>query len=220
MGATPLSDIQFRQAIPADREALREALGTFFYAEEPLTIYYYQGSDVTDDDMEFSLSLIEEGFVWLAVEQGSGRIVGLSGGAITEPDEVTHLIDLAGRTETKKFADILRVLGHLSHEVDVFNRYGVDKVYHLHFLAVDSRLRGRSLGRILMEKQFEYAVKCGTKVLRADVTGFYSAKLFESLGMETVKVIAYSDYLTEDGQQMFLAEEPHDCMKGMVKILQ
>ncbi|XP_029727582.2 uncharacterized protein LOC115265775 [Aedes albopictus] len=220
MEAASSNGIQFRQAISTDREALREALAKFFYPEEPLTVGYYRGSDVTDDDMEFSLSLIEEGFVWLGVEEKSGRIVALSGGAFSEPDEAQQLIDFAGRTESKKFADILRLLGRLALEVDVFNRFGVSKVYHLHYLAVDSRLRGRSLGRILMGKQFEHARECGAKVLCADVTGFYSAKLFESLGLQCVKSIDYKKYFDEDGQQMFLVEEPHVCIKGMVKILE
>ncbi|XP_062549589.1 arylalkylamine N-acetyltransferase-like 2 [Armigeres subalbatus] len=213
------SGIQFRQAVPADREAFREALATLFYADEPLTISYYQGSEVTDDDMAYSLSLIEEGFVWLAVEEETGQIVGLSGGEFCESDEAEQLISLAGQTESKKFADILRLLGKLSKEGDLFRRFGVSKAYHVHFLAVHSRMRGRSMGKILMEKQFEYARKCNVKVVCADVTGFYSEKLCKSLGMECIQAIAYSTLKDDAGEPMFLAEEPHVYIQSMVKIL-
>ncbi|XP_065086658.1 arylalkylamine N-acetyltransferase-like 2 [Ochlerotatus camptorhynchus] len=217
--STKVDGIEFRQAISADREAYREALARFFYPEEPLTIGYYLGKDVTEDDMEFTLSLIEEGFVWLAVQEGSGKIIGMCGGSFIERGEADQLMDAAERTETKKFADILRLLAHLSREANVFERFGVDRAYHVHCLAVDSGFRGKSLGRILVEKQFEYARKCAIRVVSADATSVYSVKLLERLGMESCYALTYADYRDEHEQQVFLTDGPHSEAKTMVKVL-
>lgn len=211
--------IQFRQAIPADREAFREALERFFYPEEPLTISYHLGKDVTKDDMDFALSLIENGFVWLAIQEGSGKIIGISAGSLIERGEADQLLDAAERTETKKFADILRLLAHLSREANIFERFAVDRAYHVHCLAVDSDFRGRALGRIMVEKQFEYARKCAIQVVSTDATGVYSVNLFEKLGMECCCVLAYADFRDEHGQQVFLAEAPHSEARTLTKVL-
>ncbi|XP_055536285.1 uncharacterized protein LOC129724973 isoform X2 [Wyeomyia smithii] len=151
--------IIFRTAILADRENCRNALERYFYPEEPVTQSYYGGSEVTEDDMEFSLSIIDAGFVVLAEEETSGKILGLSAGGIIEPNEAQILNDQASKTETQKFSDILRFLAYMASESMVCERFKVTKAYHIHCLAVDPEARGRSLGKRLMEKQFELAAK-------------------------------------------------------------
>ncbi|XP_053686866.1 arylalkylamine N-acetyltransferase-like 2 [Sabethes cyaneus] len=198
-----------RVAVPADRENFRNALERYFYPEEPVTRTYYGGSDATEDDMAFSLSIIESGGVVLAVEEPSGKILGLSAGEIIEPDEAQKLHDLALETETQKFSDILRFLAHMASGSRVCQRFAKAKAYHIHLLAVDPEARGKSLGKRLIEKQFELAAKSGIEVVSSDATGVYSAKLYQQLGMECVYTVAYEDYRNSAGQQVFLGREPH-----------
>ncbi|XP_058832332.1 uncharacterized protein LOC131690508 [Topomyia yanbarensis] len=201
--------IVFRLATAADREDVRDALGRFFYPDEPVTSSYYGGSEVTADDMHFTLSMIDDGFVILAVDKKNGKIVGLSIGGIIEPDEPEKLLDLASKVDTVKFADILLFLAHMAKGANICQRFTVAKAYHIHCLAVAPEVRGRSLGKLLMKKQFEQAEKCGVEVVSTDATGLYSAQLFKQLGMTCVYSVPYNEYRNESQQQVFAGRESH-----------
>lgn len=61
----------------------------------------------------------------------------------------------------------------------------------------------------------------GLQVFKEDATGFFSQRVAESLGLQTVRQIRYSDYMAEDtGEVVFKMAAPHDTLKIMVKILQ
>ncbi|XP_058463672.1 uncharacterized protein LOC131437974 [Malaya genurostris] len=201
--------VVFRAATASDREDVRDALGRFFFPEEPITISYYGGSEVTADDMNNSLSLIDDGFVTLAVDGNSDKIVGISAGSLIEPNEAEKLMDLASNAETVKFADILHFLAHMVNQADIFQRLAVTKVYHIHSLAVAPEVRERSLGTLLVRKQFEQARQCGAQAVSTDATGVHSARIFKKLGMENVYSISYEKYRNASHQQVFVGKEPH-----------
>jgi hypothetical protein len=59
------------------------------------------------------------------------------------------------------------------------------------------------------------------QVFKEDATGFFSQRVAESLGLQTVRQIRYSDYMAGDtGEVVFKMPAPHDTLKIMVKILQ
>lgn len=210
MEATSKTNLVFRQATPEDREAVREAMAKFFYAEETVTVCYYNGSEVTQDDMEYSLALIEHGYVTLALD--GDRIVGLTGAGMIDPDEADKLRKQAECVETEKFGDILRFLAHMAEHANVCKRFGVDRALHIFFIAVDPNLRGKSLAKQLMEVQFELAAQLGVTVMSGDITNINAGKMAHSMGLKCVYTVLFNDYRDEkSGRQVFVTEEPHEA---------
>ncbi|XP_055618948.1 uncharacterized protein LOC129764151 [Toxorhynchites rutilus septentrionalis] len=209
--------VSFRRATLADREKVREFLAHSFYPEEPVTISYIGGSEVTPDDMEFCLSLIAEGFVLLALVGGEDQLVGISGAGVIDSDESEKLKDIALKTETTKFGEILRMLSYVCEQANVCQRFGISEVYHQHYLAVDSKFRGKALGKLLMEKQFGKARDLGLRVVTTDASGVYSSNLCEKLGMQCVYSLAYNEYRNELGQQVFKSSGQHKEIKTFAK---
>jgi hypothetical protein len=58
-------------------------------------------------------------------------------------------------------------------------------------------------------------------VFKEDATGLFSQRVAESLGLQTVRQIRYSDYTAEGtGEVVFKTPSPHETLKIMVKVLQ
>ncbi|XP_001866315.2 uncharacterized protein LOC6049585 [Culex quinquefasciatus] len=219
MEQTSETNLVFRRATGEDREAVREAMAKFFYAEETVTVCYYNGSEVTRDDMEFSLSLIEHGYVTLALD--GDRIVGLTGAGTIAADEAAKLREQAEAAETEKFGDILRFLAHMAEHGNVCKRFGVEQAFHVYFIAVDPDLRGKSLAKQLMEMQFELAAQLGVAVMSGDITNIHAGRMALGMGLECVYTVLFNDYRDEkSGRQVFVTQEPHEARTFVAKLEQ
>lgn len=215
------TNIVFRRATTEDREAVRKAMEKYFKAEETVTISYHNGRAVTEDDMEFSLSLLEYGHVTLALDGEGGRIVGLTGAAMIMPDEAAKLREHAQSPAMEKFADFLRFLAHMAEQAKVCERFGVDKAFHIYFIAADPDLKGKNLAKQLMEKQFKLAAEVGVSVMSWDITNNNEAKMAQNMGLECVYTVLLNDYRDQDtGKQVFVTSEPYEARTFAAKLKQ
>lgn len=211
--------VSYRLATEADREALREALLRYFYPEEGVNTCYNGNPEVAPDDVDFYVQLVAEGCTTLAIEDGTGQIVGFCAGGMLNGNEAQNMAKLAQTTETEKFADILRFLAFMAKQANIPERYGVTNIYYMYGVGVDHRYRQRSVASALMEQQFELARKLGAAVAYGDTTGVKSAGMCKKLGMEIVYSIAYNDYRDEKGRQVFLSSDPDLMVQTVVKRL-
>ncbi|XP_053686527.1 uncharacterized protein LOC128736069 [Sabethes cyaneus] len=211
--------IELRVARPNEEDLVLNVLRTIYYPEESITISYVHGKQPTADDERFSLSFVAQGMVVLAEDKNAGTIVGISIAGPIEPGDPDRMIEEAATTETKKWADILKLLALLERTADVCGRYGIKKAYHVHILAVDPACRGQSLGLRLMQFQMDLARKFCFDAISADFTSIYSARLADKLGMETISQLSLADYRDENGDKLFCPQEAHKLIKTCVKIL-
>ncbi|XP_055603884.1 uncharacterized protein LOC129752118 [Uranotaenia lowii] len=208
--------LRYRLATPADRELLRDGLEKYFYPEDPVTTSHYSGSAVTADDMESALGMIDTGLMILAVDEETGRLGGFAGSTIVTPDEPAKLLELASQVQTKKFADILRLLAHLSANTKVCERFGVDQAYHFCITSVNPEFRGKAIGVMLQKKHVQLAHAHGIRVFSVDCTGPFSAQGCERLGMKCVHTMKYTDFKDETGKVLFHGKENFTELKSYV----
>jgi ribosomal protein S18 acetylase RimI-like enzyme len=64
-------------------------------------------------------------------------------------------------------------------DVDLFEKYEVDRMFVFHMIAVDSEFGGSGIGTQLVLRGIEHATRHGFKVLTAETTGQASAKIFQ-----------------------------------------
>ncbi|XP_055610285.1 arylalkylamine N-acetyltransferase-like 2 [Uranotaenia lowii] len=206
----------YRVANEADRELVRDGLNKYFYPEDPVTSTHYSGKEPTTDDTEGTLEMVNSGCMILAMDEQSGRLAGFSGSTIVSPDEPQKLLEKASIAQTKKYGDVLRLTAHLTAKTRVCERFGVDQAYHLDMVGVNPNFRGKSIGEILQEKHMELACAKGLRVLSAYVTGPYSARICERLGMQCVYTLPYRDYRDESGRVVFRGTELYTVLKCFV----
>uniref|UniRef100_A0A182K7X9 N-acetyltransferase domain-containing protein n=1 Tax=Anopheles christyi TaxID=43041 RepID=A0A182K7X9_9DIPT len=191
-------DYKYAVATETDREIVREALASYFYPEEPLTLAHRDGPAVTTDDMEHALSFLTKGTVILARTQAAnGELVGVSiGGLATD--------DISVAITTRKFADIVAFLEVL--DVRAYGTASSTPSYHVHMLAVHPAHRAHSIGRRLMEEQIAL-VRARWPTLSAvtvEATGPSSCRLMKRIGMREMARLSFADYRDDADEQVFL----------------
>uniref|UniRef100_A0A182M5M9 N-acetyltransferase domain-containing protein n=1 Tax=Anopheles culicifacies TaxID=139723 RepID=A0A182M5M9_9DIPT len=183
-------------ATVSDRELVRAALATYFYPEEPLTIAHRDGPDVTVDDMENALSFLNHGTTVLVRATSSREIVGLAIGGLAASSATVPIT-------TRKFAEIVAFLECLAGR-----SLGKESStsYHVHMLAVHPAHRGHSIARQLMEKQFELvrARWPSVQTVSVEATNATSLRLMKRIGMRETARLSFSEYIADDGEQIFL----------------
>ncbi|XP_053957127.1 arylalkylamine N-acetyltransferase 1-like [Anastrepha ludens] len=215
------SNVQIRIIQLSDHDEVLNFLRTHYYKEEPLTI----GSEPKEQDPEdekFNMSQIAHGTCLLAVQQIADdnedsdireRVVGVLISGPKDQHEAEHLFEEAARFGPTKWGIALKFLARAEENSNVYERYSVTKALHIHILAVDTNLRGRSIGVRLVDELKRLGRQLDYPLLTLDCTSYYSAKLCERLGMDCVNVEKYQNYLDNEGKPIFRPPPPHKCLK-------
>uniref|UniRef100_A0A182J449 Uncharacterized protein n=1 Tax=Anopheles atroparvus TaxID=41427 RepID=A0A182J449_ANOAO len=191
-------DIEYVVATRSDREAVRNALVTFFYPEEPLTMAHRDGPDVTEDDMENSLSFLDLGTVIVArLKTNHDQLVGVSIGGPSD-----RAVNVSIRT--RKFADIVAFL-ELLYERASLGAIGSRPSYNVHAIAVHPTHRGLRIGRRLVEEQITLAKHRWPTIdsVTVDATGPFSARLMHQLGLKEISRTRFDEYRDVQGDPVF-----------------
>lgn len=212
-------DILIRVAKVDDQEAILNFLRLYYYPEEPLTIGNEPKLQSTEDEM-FSVSVLPYGASVIACNRKcNNQIVGALLAGPVGPDEADEIFEEAKHCTNKKWTEILRLLGHLEQNSNVYERYNVDKALHIHVMGVDPQMRGKAIGKKLMKKCMEIGKNLQFPMVTLDCTSIYSIKIAEYLEMDCVGVLAYTDYKDIDGRQIFCPPLPHTHVKTFAKRL-
>uniref|UniRef100_A0A182SV79 N-acetyltransferase domain-containing protein n=1 Tax=Anopheles maculatus TaxID=74869 RepID=A0A182SV79_9DIPT len=183
-------------ATESDRETVREALASYFYPEEPLTLSHRDGSVVTEDDMAAALSFLRNGTTILARTEASRELVGLAIGGLSSDVSTVPIT-------TRKYADIVAFLECLG--VRASGAESSASSYHIYMLAVHPAHRGHSIGRRLMEKQIELARARWPKLptVTVEATSATSLRLMKRIGMRETARLSFAEYRDDAGEQVF-----------------
>ncbi|KAL1138957.1 hypothetical protein AAG570_009019 [Ranatra chinensis] len=169
---------------------------------------------------EHTLHTLADGLSVVALDTANdNKVVGIAVNGILKPGDMTAAQEKLETTTDVKFKRIFGLLYSVSDSLDLFNKYDVDKIFECRILSVDRGYRGRRLGERLLDHSHKVAKEHDFKVLKGDSTGLYSQKILAKLGYQSVYQLLYKDYLGEDGNPVFDTEEPHTCLKIMIKTM-
>lgn len=212
--AITLNEITVHVIKPQERQQILDFLHVHYYREEPLTA----GGEPPQPDKEdedFNLSNIKYGTCLKAVlnTDGQQKIVGALLAGPKGDDEADHIFEEAERLGPTKWGRILHFLGGVERDANIYTRFDVKNVLHVHVMGVNSEMRGKNIGFRLLE-HLKVTAKClNYDMLSADCTSFYSARLFERFGFECINKKYYRDYVDENGKQVFCPQPPHECVQ-------
>ncbi|XP_034238500.1 dopamine N-acetyltransferase-like isoform X2 [Thrips palmi] len=217
--------------VQKDKPKVLEFLRKFFYHDEPLNTAIGLRPDVRCPTLEeFSLSTFDEGISVGAVA-GDGSLVGVcinatltreedeenrrecEEGADDVPEDVKALED-----PDAKFAQIKRMLSHATAQGDVFGHGppGLDRLFDIFILSVDSSWRGKGIATKLLDESREIAQADGHRLIRIVCSSFVSALIASRMGYRCIAKLDYKTVLDRKGQRIFPTEPPHDAVTTYV----
>ncbi|XP_014290918.1 arylalkylamine N-acetyltransferase 1 [Halyomorpha halys] len=139
-------------------------------------------------------------------------------GILHEGDLEEALVKLE-ESEDDKFKTIFEHLYKINIDLDLFNKFQVDRIFEARILSVDKAYRSLGLAYKLMAKCDEVAAEKGFKVIKEDSTGLFSQKILAKLGHETLLEIKYEDIKDENDEIIFKTPSPHTSLKIMYKMV-
>ncbi|XP_073838939.1 arylalkylamine N-acetyltransferase-like 2 [Musca autumnalis] len=208
-------DIRICIIEPKDRQRVLDFLRIYFYNDEPINIGI-EPKEPAPADEEFTISNIDHGTCLMAIHKESKAIVGALLAGPTGPDEADKLFEEAAAAGSSKWGTILTFLACAERDANVCQRYGVQKVLHAYGIGVDSKMRGKNIGGLLLSELAKLGKQLGYECIAAECTSYYSIKMCERMGWECVHTIYYNDYLDENKKPVFAVDPPHECCKTFV----
>ncbi|KAL5291800.1 hypothetical protein ACFFRR_010906 [Megaselia abdita] len=207
-----MSEITYRVAIPSDKQRIGKFLLEHFWPDEPT--FKAAGVLPSDEENEDCLRCIDYGTCTIAEDQ-NGIIAGVRLAKVRVPSDIEKAAD----KPWSQFDQIFEFLRIIAVNAKVFERYNVDKLLQSMLICVSRDFRGKGIGLKLYSENMELGKKLGYKVYVCDCTSAFSAKLCEKLGMECIAAWDYSEYLDEDGKQLFTPDSVHDKLRVYGKAL-
>lgn len=204
-------NIKIRVVQPQEYERAVNFLIEHFYRDEPLSCLEPKIVPSETDRADI-LACLKCGTSLLAVqinENGEEELVAVNAAIPKDPSSIEKYFQTAEKEGNTKYGQVMKLLGVAQLEADLFNRYGVDKVFYTFMTCVKPSMRGKNLGFRLKQELMELGRRLGLKVLTGDCTSFYSARLFDRMGWNLINSILYQDYVDENNEPVFKPPPPH-----------
>lgn len=83
---------------------------------------------------------------------------------VARPGDIEKGIRQLDKNPDEVFKKIFKLLYGESQKLDLFRRYGVDCIFELRILSVDSKFRGQGVARQLIDESQMIAIKYGFTV--------------------------------------------------------
>ncbi|KAF2351086.1 Acyl-CoA N-acyltransferase [Trinorchestia longiramus] len=155
-------------------------------------------------------------------EHNNNKIVGVAINSIKGKDATPGLDDFLAWIDPQKDPKIFRIISflrHVAHEVDFYEKYGVDRIMQFDLLNVSKDYSGRGIAAMLVQQSVALARQENLTCLVALTTGIFSAKIFARHNFRTIREIPYSSH-RENGKLVFPSTGIHTSARILVKILQ
>lgn len=211
-------DIVYRLGEEKDRHELSELFKNHYAPNEPFNRGWIN-DDPVPEDIELTLKALGERTSFIAIDVAKNTIVGA---CITGVDEATSqqaTLDEANRTSNKKWAQYLRLYARLDNQANIYQRYNVERVFHVAGLSVNGDYSGRSIATKLVQKSFELAASLGHKMCSINCSNFYTEQIARKLKMECVGELAMDDIKSETGERLVYSPSPHTHIRTYIKRL-
>lgn len=207
------SDISYRLATLADYEELKKLFTEHYFPNEPFNRGWINDEPVPED-IESTLEAIDQASSYVAVDDGSNIIVGACLTGVDGPSSADAMLDEANRTANKKWSQYLRLYAQLDVAADIYKRFDVKSVFHVHGVAVHGDYRGRSIATKLLEKCFALGSAQGHKVCSMDCSSAYTDQIAINMKMELLNEMAMEDIKDESGERLVFTSPPHTHIRS------
>ncbi|XP_045480542.1 arylalkylamine N-acetyltransferase 1-like [Harmonia axyridis] len=167
----------------------------------------------------YDMDTMRDGYSIIAIDPDTNKIAGAMLNAISSLGDPELELERMKCIDDIEFHRLMGLLLRHNSDAQLFRKYNVEKIFELRILSVDSDYRGRGLGQELVKRSEELAREHGFTVLKVDATSFFTQKILEKFGFETVKTVVYHDYRDADGKYIYNTPPPHDTYKIMTKVL-
>lgn len=211
-------DIVYRIGVESDRQELSELFKNHYAPNEPFNRGWIN-DDPVPEDIEMTLKALDEGTSFIAVDVTKNIIVGASITGVDEASSQQAILDEANRTANKKWAQYLRLYALLDKQANIYQRYNVERVFHVHCLSMHGDYSGRSIATKLVQKSFELAASLGHKMCSINCSSFYTELIARKLKMECIGELAMDDIKSETGERLVYSAPPHTHIRTYVKRL-
>lgn len=194
-------------------EFLRRAL----YKHEPINVAVGAPPDRPIDFIT-PLQYLSEGKSLIAVSRNERRILGFCGNTVMTPSRNENITQRKIYTEPL-YNIILQFVYKIEDSADIWKKTGADRAMSIRHLGVDPAVKGRGIGRRLMEASRHLARSEGYPLLYIVCTSYYSAKIARAIGMQCVYSLPYAEYKDKDGNPVFTPPHPHTDVAVFVQKL-
>lgn len=92
------------------------------------------------------------------------QIAGVALNGVSQKGDVEKSLEEIKTVNNVGYQRIFGLLNNVNKELDLFGKYGVDKIFEFRILAVDSRFRGRGVAKELYARTERIAEENGFKV--------------------------------------------------------
>lgn len=212
------SGISYRIAVLADRSELAELLVKHFYPNEPFNCGWVN-DDPVPEDIVFTLDTLSQGTSFIALDGANNTIVGACITGVDEPSSTQAMLDEANRTQNKKWAQYLRLYARIDSDANIYERFNVQKTFHVHCLAVNGDYRGRSIATKLVAESFATAASLGHKICSINCSSVYTERIAVKLKMECISELDMADIKGEDNERLVYPTPPHTSIRSYAKRL-
>lgn len=208
----------FRIATVSDRAELAELFEKHYSRNEPFNSGWIN-DDPVPEDIVLTLKALHEGLSFVAVDNIKNVIVGACIAGVDNASSQQAMLDEANRTTNKKWSQYLRLYIQLDSSANVYQRFDVEKVFHVHGLTVNSDCRGLSIATTLVRKTFELAESLGHKTITMYCSSFYTEKIALKLEMVRIAEMAMEEIKSETGERLVYTSPPHTHIRTYAKRL-
>lgn len=214
-----MSDFAIEFASSDDFTQIYEFLDFHFHdGAEPIQLAHPDKSARMHPDKEFIKSCIDCGTTLKALT--GDALVGVLIAAKIGEHEHERNEKAANVSDSKKSADVLKLLSYVDAKANYCNRLGIPEVLHMHIVSVHKDHLGRGIARKLFEFCVENSkrLKCGA--ITVDCTNYYTAKIAEKLDFKLMSIVSYDEYNEHIGEKLFEPSAPHTEIKSYALLLE
>lgn len=93
------------------------------------------------------------------------QIAGVALNGISRPEDVEEADKEIKSIDNVQYQRIFGLLHDVNKQLDLFNKYGADKIFELRILSVGTKFRGRGLAKQLFMRSEVLAEEAGFKVI-------------------------------------------------------
>lgn len=213
--------------ITADQfERVIDHLRGNFFADEPLNraAGLCQQGGGNPELEHHSLTTLQSELSLMAVDEreGSetyGEIAGVVLNGVLLPGDTEEALDKLHLSTDENYKKIFQLLHTHNLQVNLFERFKVDRIFDVRILSVDARFRGQGIAKELVHRAELVARKAGYRLLKADATGIFSQKILRSQGFECFSEQLYAKYKDDQGRIILPVESPHIKLQLLTKQL-
>jgi len=186
----------------ADLEKVHQLLYSSYHPDEPVTRHLglCKGlNSIPDADRMVEQILLKN--LTLIVEDSTGTPIGVAVNNDCLGSDVTPTQLELEMSEVKdpKYKPLVAIRHQLRlQNAHVYQEVGTDKFFSIRMVGVDPKERGKGIATDLIRRSVLLAGSLGYVGIKTEVTGNWSMKAFETIGLMPTSSIKYSDFTYED----------------------